>query len=94
MDYLHIPAYDNLNLIQNPVVQLDWLNTAYDEESYEAIRQALKRKEFGFARDPSSSRTHYLEFSEEKPRIALQKGTAYLPESLPNPSPGFNGTEV
>lgn len=54
MDYLYIPAYDNTDLIQNPMSQLKWLNNAFDEDTYEAIGTALRRKEFGFARDNNS----------------------------------------
>lgn len=61
MDYLYIPAYDNLHLIQNPHHQLQWLNEEYEKESREAIRYALRRKEFSFPRESSTHRAHYLE---------------------------------
>lgn len=61
LDYLYIPAYDTLDLIQNPATQLRWLNEEFDDESREAIRLALKRKEFGFSRDPETAKGHYLE---------------------------------
>lgn len=61
MDYLYVPAYDNLGLIQNPHTQLKWLNEAYDDDSKEAIRKALRRREFGFARDERSLKRHPLE---------------------------------
>ncbi|WP_374077301.1 transposase [Bdellovibrio bacteriovorus] len=61
LDYLYIPVYDNLNLIQNPVTQLRWLNDEYEDEDREAIFRALKRREFGFSRDSSTARIHYLE---------------------------------
>lgn len=61
IDYLHIPVYDNLNLIQSPISQLSWLNNEYENEDREAIFKALKRREFGFSRDPRTAKVHYLE---------------------------------
>lgn len=61
LDYLYIPVYDNLGLIQNPGPQLKWLNDRYNENHREAIQKALKRKEFGFSRDVSTARPHFLE---------------------------------
>ncbi|MGE5086317.1 MAG: transposase [Bacillota bacterium] len=61
MDYLYIPAYDNLGLIQNGCHQLDWLNEAFDVESQEYIRKALKKREFALPRDEHSHRPNKLE---------------------------------
>lgn len=61
MDYLYVPAYDNLNLIQNPNTQLKWLNEAYDSAAKDAIQKALRKREFGFARDEKTYRRHPLE---------------------------------
>ena len=61
LDYLHIPVYDNLDLIQNPHKQLKWLNCEYREEDRLAIRKALKKKEFSFARDEDTAGAHHLE---------------------------------
>lgn len=61
LDYLYIPVYDNLGLIQNPGVQLRWLNKGYEEDNRSAIQKALKRKEFGFTRDQDTAGTHFLE---------------------------------
>lgn len=58
---LLIPAIDNLDLIQNPTSQLQWLNSTYDEEIQEAIRLALKKKEFAFPRDPATQKRSFLE---------------------------------
>ncbi|HWU43756.1 MAG TPA: transposase [Bdellovibrio sp.] len=61
IDYLYVPAYDNLHLIQNPHQQLQWLNEAYEDDSKEAIRLALRKHEFEFPRDEHTKRTHFLE---------------------------------
>jgi REP element-mobilizing transposase RayT len=61
LDYLHIPAYDNLHLIQNPHKQLAWLNEEYQPETQAAIRYALRRAEFSFPRDETTQRNHFLE---------------------------------
>ena len=61
LDYLYIPVYDNLNLIQNPAAQLSWLNEDYDEEVHHAIKQALRKNEFSFPRDIATARAHFLE---------------------------------
>jgi len=58
---LVIPAIDNLDLIHNPASQLRWLNKTYDEDVQEAIRLALRKKEFGFSRDPLTQKQSFLE---------------------------------
>jgi REP element-mobilizing transposase RayT len=61
MDYLHVPAYDNMDLIANPSAQLKWLNNGYDDDSRLAIKKALHKKEFGFGRDRETGHLHRLE---------------------------------
>ena len=63
MDYLYIPAYDNMHVIQAPNSRLGWLNEAYDLDSKVAIRKALRRREFGFARDERTTKRNSLEDS-------------------------------
>lgn len=60
LEYQHIPAYDNLEIIQDPFKKLQWLNSGYEDETKEAIQLALRRREFGFARDRDSG-PHWLE---------------------------------
>lgn len=60
-DYLHIPTYDELVFQSSLQNHLVWLNTEYEEESKKAIKMALRRNEFGFAREKKSQRPHRLD---------------------------------
>jgi REP element-mobilizing transposase RayT len=61
IDRLTVPAFDNLGLVQDPFLQLKWLNLAYEEEAREMIRLALRRKEFAFPRDEKTKRQSVLD---------------------------------
>jgi len=55
MAHLPFPAFDNMNLIQNPGEKLKWLNEPYPTSDFlEDIRLALRHSEFEFHADSSS----------------------------------------
>ncbi len=60
-DYLHIPTYDEFPFQGSIEKHLHWLNEDYEDCSKEAIRLALRRNEFGFAREKKAQRPHRLD---------------------------------
>jgi len=62
-DRLEFPAFDNMNLITHPGKQLSWLNAPFPEEGFlEAIRQAMKKREFTFNTDDENRQMSFFSF--------------------------------
>jgi putative transposase len=56
---LTIPVEDDLTLFNDPEGTLEWLNRKPDEQNWQAVRKATRRREFQFGR--CSNRRHKLE---------------------------------
>lgn len=60
-EHQYIPLIEDQTLFDDVEGTLAWLNSAPDESDWEAVRKALRRREFKLAKDRNSRCAHHLE---------------------------------